>query len=292
MNKGTFTYALLQYHHSQVLGEVLNVGLVVYFPDHNKIEFIYPERLIRLKFAYPDVPEKTIKSYFKYFASRTKELNLQSDVFINYSLENSLKNFLADEFLAPDSSALQFGNFRTAVLYTPNLEHIINQLYNLYFSVFQHYENPIKKVDESSLLKKYKRFLEDLLPTNKALSDFQSLFVDYTINPNEGSSLKFDIAWKANREVHLVKPISFDLIKPESIQKKAYQYFGQFLDLQDYAKDNHYLFDVILAKPRSKGLFKAYDDAIRVLEKPKRVQLIEQGDLKDYSEKTIESALF
>ena len=77
MNKGTFTYALLQYHHSQVLGEVLNIGLVVYFPDHNKLDFIYPNKLIRLKFAYPDVPEKTIKSYFKYFQSRVDELNKQ-----------------------------------------------------------------------------------------------------------------------------------------------------------------------------------------------------------------------
>jgi len=292
MNKGTFTYALLQYHHSQVLGEVLNIGLVVYFPDHNKLDFIYPNKLIRLKFAYPDVPEKTIKSYFKYFLSRTKELNFQGEVFSNYNLESSLKNFLDEEFLAPDSSALQFGNFKTAVLYTPNIEHITNQLYNLYFSVFQHHDNPIKKIDESILLKKYKGFLEDLLPENKSLKDSQTLYVDYLISPNESSSLKFDIAWKGSKDLHLVKPLSFDLIKPESIQRKAYQYFGQFEDLQDYARDHDYLFDVILAKPRSKGLFKAYDNAIRLLEKPDRVKLIEHADLKHYSEKTIEATLF
>jgi hypothetical protein len=138
MNKGTFTYALLQYHHSQLLGEVLNIGLIVYFPEHKRLEFIYPEKLIRLRFAYPDVPEKTIKAYFKYFDQRVKDLNDSSHIFHDYDLGKSLKVFLEKEFLAPDASALQFGNFRTSVLYTPDLERITNQLYNLYFSVFQH----------------------------------------------------------------------------------------------------------------------------------------------------------
>lgn len=292
MNKGTYTYALLQYRHSQILGEVLNVGLVVYFPDFDRLEFIAPEKLIRLKFAYPDVPEKTIKSYFKYFTSRTKELNLQANVFGNYNLETSLAQFLAEEFLAPDSSSLQFGNFKTAVLYTPNLEHIINQLYNLYFSVFNLHDNPTKKVDENTLLKKYKSFLAELLPQDKSLKDSRTFYDGYSISPNENSLVKFDIAWKGNKDMHLVKPISFDLVKPESIQRKAYQYFGQFEDLQDYAKNNDYLFDVILAKPKSKSLFKAYDNAIRLLEKPNRVKLIEQQDLQGYSEKTIEATIF
>lgn len=292
MNKGAYTYALLQYRHSQILGEVLNVGLVVYFPDFDLLEFIAPEKLIRLKFAYPDVPEKTIKSYFKYFASRTKELNLQTEVFNNYNLETSLARFLAEEFLAPDSSSLQFGNFKTAVLYTPNLEHIINQLYNLYFSVFNLHDNPAKKVDESTLLKKYKSFLAELLPQDKSLKDGPTFYDGYSISPNENSLVKFDIAWKGNNDTHLVKPISFDLVKPESIQRKAYQYFGQFEDLQDYAKNNNYLFDVILAKPKNKSLFKAYDNAIRLLEKPNRVKLIEQQALQSYSEKTIEATLF
>lgn len=292
MNKGTFTYALLQYHHSQLLGEVLNIGLVVYFPDFNRLEFIYPEKLIRLRFAYPDVPEKTIKSYHKYFVGRTEELNQQPETFVNYSLETSLKQFLEEEFLAPDSSALQFGNFRTAVLYTENLEHIINQLYNLYFSVFRHNENPLRKVDESSLLRKYKGFLEELLPDHKTLRETERLFIDYAIKPNDNSSLKFDIAWKEKKDLHLVKPLSFDLVKPESIQRKAYQYFGQFEDLQDYAEHNNFLFDVILAKPKSRGLTKAYDNAIRLLEKPTRVNLIEQNELKAYSEQTIQATLF
>ncbi|SKB62566.1 hypothetical protein SAMN05660226_02314 [Parapedobacter luteus] len=33
MNTGTYHHALLQYRYSQILGEVMNVGLIVYFPS-------------------------------------------------------------------------------------------------------------------------------------------------------------------------------------------------------------------------------------------------------------------
>ena len=62
MKNETFTYSLLQYHHSQLLGEVINIDLIVYFPDSSRLEFVYPEKLLRLRYAYPSVPEKTIKS--------------------------------------------------------------------------------------------------------------------------------------------------------------------------------------------------------------------------------------
>lgn len=136
MNKGTFTYGLLQYHHSQLLGEVFNIGLIACFPESRRLEFLRPEKLLRLKYAYASIPEKTIKAYFKYFQARVDELNSQTEVFSSYDLNKSLQTFLENEFLQADSSALQFGNYRTSVLYTNNIEHILNQLYNLYFSEY------------------------------------------------------------------------------------------------------------------------------------------------------------
>lgn len=289
MNKGTFTYALLQYRHSQILGEVLNIGLLAFFPIEQKLVFIYPEKLIRLRFAYPNLPEKTIKSYLRYFEDKVSQLNLHPNFFSNKYLEHSLERLLNEEFLAPDSSALQFGNFKTAVLYTNDAQKIVDQLYNLYFSVFQVSDTHTGRVDESILLKKYTNYLKSLLPSDKLLKDTKGVFLDYAVNNNDHASLKFEIAWKAANNLHLVKPISFDLLKADSINRKAYQYFGQFADLQDTAESNNYLFDVILAKPKKKGLAKAYDNAIRLLEKPARVKLIEQDGLDQYAKDTVAS---
>ncbi len=291
MNKGTFTYGLLQYHHSQILGEVLNIGLLVYFPNVKKLAFIYPEKLIRLRFAYPNVPDKTIKAYFKYFDSRVNELNANAEIFSDYDLSKSLQIFIEKEFLQPDSSALQFGNYRTSVLYTEDIDYLKNQLYNLYFSVFQFQENVAKRVDESVLLNKYKKLLKEFTHQPSAIKESNKFHFDYAIEPNAGSTIKFDIAWKEDKELHLVKPVSFDLTRQDTITKKAYQYYGQFLDLENFAKENHYLFDVLLAKPKAKNLAKAYDNAIRLLEIPKGVKLIEHEDLNAYSKATVESAL-
>jgi hypothetical protein len=287
MNKGTFTYALLQYRHSQILGEVLNIGLVAFFSAEQKLVFIYPDKLLRLRFAYPNLPEKTIKSYLKYFEERVADLNQQHSVFSSKYLEHSLECLLNEEFLAPDSSSLQFGNFKTAVLYASDTNKIIDQLYNLYFSVFQVHDTPTARVDESILLKKYTSYLKTLLPQDKLLKDTKGVFIDYAVNNNDHTSLKFEIAWKATFDLHLVKPISFDLLKADAINRKAYQYFGQFADLEETAEKNNYLFDVILAKPKKKGLTKAYDNAIRLLEKPNRVKLIEQEGLNQYAKETV-----
>jgi len=266
---------------------VLNIGLVAFFPVEQKLVFIYPEKLLRLRFAYPNLPERTIKSYLKYFEERVADLNKQHSVFSSNYLEHSLERLLNEEFLAPDSSSLQFGNFKTAVLYTNNTQKIIDQLYNLYFSVFQVHDTHTGRVDESILLKKYTNYLKSLLPSDQLLRDTKGVFIDYAVNNNDHASLKFDIAWKAHNSLHLVKPISFDLLKADSINRKAYQYFGQFADLQDTAESNNYLFDVILAKPKKKGLSKAYDNAIRLLEKPNRVSLIEQDGLDQYAKDTV-----
>jgi hypothetical protein len=290
MNKGIYTYCLLQYHHSQLLGEVLNIGLIVYFPHKKELAFIYPEKLIRLRFAYPDVPEKTIKSYFKYFEQRVKELNANPEILSDYDLDKSLQQFVNSEFLPADSSALQFGNFRISVLYTPNIEHIKNQLYNLYFSVFQIQENQTKKIDETTLLNKYKKLLKDYAHQD-TVKENNNFHFDYSIEPSTTSKITFDVAWKDKDNLHLVKPVSFDLVRQNTINRKAYQYYGQFTDLQEYAESNNYLFDVILAKPKSKTLFKAYDNAIRLLQKPKTVTLVELNDLDSYSKTTVESAL-
>lgn len=288
MRKGTYQYALLQYHHSQLLGEVLNIGLVVYFPQYKRLEFIYPEKLIRLKYAYPNIPEKTIKSYFRYFSDRVEKINRTPHIFQERDLENGLQNFLEKEFLAPDASALQFGNYRNAVLYTPEIEKIVDQLYNLYFSVFQIQDSNSKRIDESVLLRKYKKLLGGYLAKDQSLGNTNNIYLDFAIRPNAGAPIKFDIAWKDHNNTHLVKPVSFDLQRPESIQRKAWQYFGQFEDLQDFANEKDYFFDVILAKPKSKELFKPYNNAIRLLQKPQRVKLIEPDDLSEYSKETFD----
>jgi hypothetical protein len=100
--------------------------------------------------------------------------------------------------------------------------------------------------------------------------------------------LKFDLAWK-EKSTNLVKPLSFDLTEEKSIQEKSLINYGYLDLLGDYAKENNYRFDFIVAKPQNKTLYKAYDNALGLLElskAPKRI--ITENLLKEYSEEAIE----
>ncbi|MBX9806899.1 MAG: hypothetical protein K2X95_03770, partial [Flavobacteriaceae bacterium] len=61
---------------------------------------------------------------------------------------------------------------------------------------------------------------------------------------------------------------------------------GQFIDLENEAKEKKLRFDLILGRPITKSLFKEYDHAIKLLEKLKFSKLIEEEDIKEYARKT------
>jgi hypothetical protein len=285
MTNNIYKYSLLQYRHSQFLGEVLNIGVLVYYPSIPKLVFLKPEKLIRLKFAYPNVQEKTIKTYFKAFDERVDALNTKPELFSSIDSDASFAKLIHQEFLPEDSSSLQFGEIKKAIQFIDNLELIENQLYNLYFSVFEHNISNYHRIDEYHLLTKYKNLIKEI---GKDIYNKENkrLYFDYEIKPQDGKSFKFDIGWK-NGSLNLVKPVSFDVARSETIQNKAYKFYGQFLDLESYAGHNNLRFDLLIAKPKRKELFKTFDNAIKLLNKPKHVELVESDDLVNYTKKTI-----
>jgi hypothetical protein len=119
-----FKYCLLQYHHSQSLGEKLNVGILLIFPLQKQLAFLYPERFARAKAAYGSFPEKFIKATAKGIATRVSQLNKQPEVLSSYQIEENVRQFIDNEILLPDSSALQFGEVRSVVQYTEDTESI------------------------------------------------------------------------------------------------------------------------------------------------------------------------
>lgn len=291
MKATQYIYSILQYKHSQALGEVLNIGVLVYVPSVKKLYFIHPEKLIRLRFAYPHLTsEKTIKAYLKSFTDKIHNLNKQSDIFIDFGLEKSLNYFAETELIPQDASSLQFTESRRGIEYTDNIELLIKQLYNSYLLAFESPIGHTSQINEEALISKYKSLLKTLDTENNGelIKNSKRFFYDYVLDVDSQKHFKFDVAWQ-NGTLNLVKPISFDVIKPETIINKAYRYFGQFTDLEGYAKSKNYRFDLIIAKPQDKSLYKSYDTALELLHKPDNVKIVLDKDLPDYTQKTYEA---
>ena len=278
-----FYYSLLQYRYAQSLGEVLNVGVLLLFPEQRTATFLYPERLGRIRKLYPKFSEKVIRSYFKGIVARTNQLTKQPEVFADY--EAHPRQLIDNEILIRDSSALQFGELKTAVLYTEDLTAISDQFYKLYLSFYEESEHQIRH-DEGYLLKEYQKRLQRQL---KGLLSREAFERPVTVKP-EGTNFtyQFPFAWQ-NGSFNLVKPVSFDLKLEQSITDKATLNVGQFTVLRPYAEQRNARFDVLAARPKNRQLYKPYDQAIQLLADQPHVKIVEEQQLDTYAEKTAEA---
>ncbi|WP_158552557.1 DUF3037 domain-containing protein [Spirosoma telluris] len=278
-----FYYSVLQYRYAQSLGEVLNVGVLLLFPEQHQAVFLHPERLGRIRKLYPKFAEKVIRSYFKGIATRTKQLTKQPEIFADY--EAHPRQLIDNEILIRDSSALQFSEVKTSVLYTEDLSAIGEQFYKLYLSFYDEDEYKPRH-DETYLLKEYKQLLRQRL---NGLLSREAFEQPITVKP-EGTSFayQFPFAWQ-NGSFNLVKPVSFDLKLEQSINEKATLNVGQFTVLNDYAERRNARFDVLVARPKDRKLYKPYEQAVQLLANQPHVHIVEEDRLDDYSEKTADA---
>lgn len=279
-----FYYSVLQYRYAQSLGEVLNVGVLLLFPEQRQAIFIHPERLGRIRKLYPRFAEKTIRSYFKGIVARTSQLTKQPEIFANY--EEHPRQLIDNEILVRDSSALQFGEVKTSLLYTKDLSAISDQFYKLYLSFYDEDEQNKVRHDESYLVKEYQKRLQRRLDGLLSREAFGHPFI---VKP-EGTNFayQFVFSWQ-NGSHNLVKPVSFDLKLEQSITDKATLNVGQFTVLRPYAQQHNARFDVLVARPKNYQLYKPYDQAIKLLADQPFVKIVEEEQLDRYSEKTAEA---
>ena len=257
--------------------------MLLLFPEQRQAIFRYPDRLGRIRKLYPNFAEKTIRSYFKGIAARTNQLSNQPEIFANY--EEHPRQLIDNELLIRDSSALQFGELKPSVLYTNDLLAISDQFYEVYLSFYDEDEHKVCH-DESYLLKEYQKRLPQRL---SGLLSREAFDRPFTIKP-EGTTFayQFAFAWQ-NGSYNLVKPVSFDLKLEQSITDKATLNVGQFAVLRSYAEQNNARFDVLVARPKDRGLHKPYSQAVQLLADQPHVNIVEEEQLDSYSEKTADA---
>lgn len=262
------------------LGEALNVGVLFYFPNSNNL-FFYSDTPTRVKSVYKKFDSSAFKEIVRGIELKVKD---QNHLFRNSELE-SFKTKIHALVLNEDSTALQFTVPKTAVHAFKSDEEAKNSYIKILFPNSVEHEGEPRKHSETYLIKKYtdlifgrEQSIKDKITRNKKIE-------------TDDVSLKFEIAWK-NGSLNLVKPISFDLQDEISIQNKSTQYFGYLTLLTDYAKKEHCRFDLLIARPQTKSLFKAYDKALEILKEAKAPKkIVTEDTLKAYSEETIRELL-
>ncbi len=250
-------YSVLKYKNSYSLDEVLNVGILFYSYELNKIDFIFPDSLRRLKQCFSTVDIHILRRYLLSFKSKARQLkNLWAGSIQEFN-ESDFQGIIKDYFLTEESTSLYFSKIYCAN--SISFEKTIEYFNSLFFRDYE--STKYNKHDEKFILDKIKREIKSILPDCEP--NFQK---DIVIkNNNRGIIEKFDLAWK-NGYLNLVTPISFDLTDNQYIKEKALKWFGTLTFLKEVSNIDDYKFDIFISKPKEKNLFHSFDQAIKIIE--------------------------
>lgn len=281
MISGTFKYSVLQYVPSQVLNERVNIGIVLFFAEREEVRFIYPKYLARLKSLFHKVQEKKIRLYLDQTEKRVKALNKHDLLFDNdFRKSEDLVKFLDSEILKSDDSAVQFTKIYESLLYSSDYNKIVTDLQLEYFSEYNQ-KATVSRVTESDLRRLFERDLKVKSPD--IISRFQK---DYRVS-TENNEFIFDYAWQ-NGTFNLVKPVSFDLLDAKKIQEKSILLYGNLNLLADLSRIKNYKFDLIIAKPTARSVFKSFDSALKTIDKADVSQeIIYSSEISGYTQSAI-----
>lgn len=278
-----YIYSLLKYKHSPLLGESLNLGLLVYFTNENRLHFLYSKNLSRVKSVYSNIPEKIIRNYLREIGNKIELLNNKIDeLFIN-EIENRFELFVNDYILPRDESSLQFDDKVVGFQYSNSNNKIVKYLRDLFLHV-----DPIHKVDKEyeigiRFYRAVKQYVKEV-----GKSDSPNFYKDYKVKNTTGVEFNFKYAWQ-NGSLNLVKPLNFDLSESRHIASKAHQNYGLFVDLKNVADERNLRYDLIIGEPTKKGLVKEFDHALNLLGNLEKVHLISENGLEKYTQKLIRS---
>ncbi len=278
-----FKYSVLKYVHSQFLGEELNLGIVLFFPNQNKLIFKSPKKISRFKYIYRTFTDSVIREYLQAFDEKAKVLS-------NEKLPESFQSILNDYFLVKDASTLQFDEVKSVVLYTEDTEKIADQYFRLYFPD----EFPLESVLNNEISTQQIRHVTDAEVTKA----FKNLLLekDKTIRKylkpafeirNDKAHFKADLVWQ-NGTINAVKGISFDLNEEHSISDKALLVNAKLNYLREEASLQNIRFDLLVTAPAIKDLTKAYQNALQILSDINvNKQIITQDKLQEYTQRTV-----
>lgn len=267
------TYSVLQYKHSLVLGESLNVGILFYFPEEDFIEFVSGDGT-RAKAIYPDFDHSLYNAYLKAIISK---VNKQVDLFNREYIGSDFAKYIHNFILPEDAAGLVFHEPVYINNESGDRRKVVDEYSKLLLPGIKILKPNIIKHNENYIIKQFNGYL---FGKDKSL---ESKFIKDEILNTKNFKIKFDLSWQKTSR-NFIKTINFDFNDEVSLQNKAAISYCHLTDLADYAFANKSRFDLLISKPQDSNLYRTYENALDFLDSvntPKK--LITEEHLKEYS---------
>jgi hypothetical protein len=273
--KTPFQFSVLRYIHDAFTGEFLNVGLAFYChtPAFFKVRLL--TKYSRITSAFPNADGEFYRRYITHLQGKfdqvSEKVNSKQMTMEPWPPER-LEELLY-QVLPPDDSAIQFGMVQGGMSQEP--EETFESLYQRLVEIHLQQEERGAR-NEAEIWSDFSKLLREQNVVR---------LLRPTVIHTEKQDVEFEHAWK-NGRWNALEPLSFDLINPGSIKRKAFQYFGQNVVLQESQAINSVYY--LLGEPHRDDhtVLKAYSKAKDLLgtgEHAKKIQLIEEDAAEDFA---------
>lgn len=121
-----FQYALLQFRPSIFLDERINVGILFFFQNERKLQFIYPDCLDRVAGCYPTTNIQYLAQYLAHIKRIAETSETEFD-----DVDQIISNF----FFPTGSESLFFSHPRTGTYNYKSVDDIVSYYTNAVFHI-------------------------------------------------------------------------------------------------------------------------------------------------------------
>jgi hypothetical protein len=265
-----FTYRVLRYMHDPAAGETLNIGVILFSPATAYLGVTVDTHYERLSNAFSGFNGENFRQVLRRLETavnrfRQTRLNVLPLVRPPESVDEITRQIWPDEDLT-----FRMGPTLAGVTEAPE-----DELYDIFERLVssQYLRDDKQRRTDDDVWNVYKRPLAEkaltpvLRPKGISTRDLQ---------------ITFEYAFQ-NDNWHVLQPISLDVARTESMQRKAAQWLGYCTELKD-SKELSQVY-LLLGEPQLQAHRASYQKAKNILNKiPLKHEIVEERDAEKFAE--------
>jgi len=278
MSSKTYACSVLRYIHDPATGEFVNVGIVLTMADRAYADGLFRTNTQRITQFFPGVKGGNLRRTLTALRSATKrsqklfQPSMIDDIQSGdkTSIENECLRVMtfAHGILPNDDSALQWSEPFTGITSAP-----VETLRRLYDRLVVRYD--VKKSHQQRTDDQIWRVFSKALEVRDLGERLEEHVIDAKLE-----RVAFKRALK-NGKWHLLEPVSFDLLSPDSITDKAKRILGQMMLLEHAGKD--FKLHFLVGEPSDDAVRQAYETAMNILaEVPVAKQIYTESKVAEF----------
>ncbi len=243
-----YTYTILRYVHDVMLGEFVNVGLVVQGIGGVKARML--TRSSRVANVFPGLDAKSFKSSIKSIGLAIAANAIAEETAGMFQTTPDALAF-ARRALVSDDSSFQWSPLGSGI--SVDLSATLDQLYDRFVARYE--KQTAQRRGDAEIWKPIRKQLEELNVADKFTEQtFRGAVDEFTM----------DHAWK-NGRWHAIEAYSLDLADDTEVKQKARTIRGHLDSLHDGFTEDLSL-NLILGVPANLQLSEAFNVAIKILQ--------------------------